>query len=147
LTPALQAYADRGVFRGFSAMPAPRGRVEYEFTWLTPQRMRAVFDARARTLAFPALFPHLPPDAARDLKAIVLSRSRRGAPAHKRIDARRAKLATAVRGGDFFLSVTVRGKNEAYAVSTALNLINELFVALHESHPDYLVTRFAVSAE
>jgi hypothetical protein len=146
LTPALKAYADRGVFRGFSATPAARGRVEYEFLWLTRRPMRAVFDSRASTLAFPALLPSLPADAAREVKALV-SRSGRAVPAHKRIDARKARVAGAMRGGAFSLTVTVKGDNHAYAASRALNLINELFVELQASHPAYLIETFGFSTE
>jgi hypothetical protein len=41
----------------------------------------------------------------------------------------------------------VRGSNHAYAVKTALNLINEMFVTLQEHHPDYLIEHFGLSAE
>jgi len=146
-TATLSAYADRGVFRGFSATPASRGRVEYEFTWLTRRPMRAVFDPRARTLAFPALFPAIPADAAKDLTAIVRSRGGRSVPAHKRIDGRRARMAAAMRSGAFALTVEVRGANQDYAVKAALNLVNDLFVALHEHHPAYLVEQFGLSTE
>jgi hypothetical protein len=134
------------VFRGFSATPAARGRVQYEFLWLTRRPIRAVFDSRASTLAFPALLPSLPADAAQDVKAMV-SRSGRGLPAHKRIDARRARVAGAMRGGAFSLTVTVKGDNHAYAASHVLNLINELFVALQASHPAYLIENFGFSTE
>jgi hypothetical protein len=147
LTPALKAYADRGLFRGFNATPVARGRVEYEFLWLTRRPMRAVFDSRASTLAFPALLPSLPDDAAKDARLIVSSRSGRGVPAHKRIDARRARVAGAMRGGAFSLTVTVKGDNHAYAASRALNLINELFVELQASHPAYLIETFGFSTE
>ena len=147
MTPALKAYADRGVFRGFSATPAARGRVEYEFLWLTRRPMRAVFDPRASTLAFPALLPSLPGEAAKDVKAIVRSRSGRGVPAHKRIDARKARVASAMRRGNLSLTLTVKGGNHVYAASHVLNLINELFVALQASHPAYLIERFGFSTE
>lgn len=146
MTPALKAYADRGVFRGFSATPAARGRVEYEFLWLTRRPIRAVFNSRASTLAFPALLPSLPADAAQEVKAIV-SRRGRGLPAHKRIDARKARVAGAMRGGAFSLTVTVKGDNHAYAASHVLNLINELFLALEASHPGYLIEKFGFSTE
>lgn len=146
MTPALKAYADRGVFRGFSATPAARGRVEYELLWLTRRPIRAVFNSRASTLAFPALLPSLPADAAQEVKAIV-SRRGRGLPVHKRIDARKARVAGAMRGGAFSLTVTVKGDNHAYAASHVLNLINELFLALQASHPAYLIEKFGFSSE
>jgi hypothetical protein len=32
-------------------------------------------------------------------------------------------------------------------VKTALNLINDMFVALHEYHPEYLIEQFGMSPE
>jgi hypothetical protein len=81
------------------------------------------------------------------LRATVESRTGREHPEHKRLDARRARISGTVRKGDFGLSVEIRGRNHAYAVTKALNLINELFLALHEGHPEYLVERFGISTE
>ena len=144
---ALQAYADRGVFRGFRATPAPRARVEYQFLWLTRKPMAAMFDSRRRVLSFPSLFPGVDIATAAQLKSMVASRSDRDQPDHKRLDARRARLTGTVRKGDFSLAIEIRGGNHAYAVTKALNVINELFVMLHERHPEYLVHSFGISAE
>lgn len=149
VTAALRAYADRGVFRGFRAMPSARGRAGYEFVWLLGRPMHARFDAGRGLLTFPALFPCVDPRSpmAAGLDALVRARTGRGQPAHKRVDARRARLSSAVKKGGWSLAVHVRGKNHEYAVQRALNLINELFLLLHESYPDYLVERFGLSPE
>lgn len=81
--------------------------------------MTATFDARRGVLVFPALFPEVnTPAMAAELKDLVVQRSTRDQPSHKRIDGRRA-----------------------------LNLINELFLALHTSYPDYLEEHFGMSTE
>ena len=149
VTAALQAYADRGVFRGFSVTPRPRGRVAYDFQWLLRPPMRLELDARATTLTAPALFPGV---AARSplataLDAIVCERTARWQPAHKRLDGRRVRVASAIRGGRWTLTVTIRGANHRYAVHHALNLINELFLFLQESRPEYLIEHFGLSPE
>ena len=144
---ALQAYADRGLFRGFRATAAARKRIEYLFVWLTKKPMTAVFDPATKRLSFPSLLPHLDRDAAARMKAVVESRTARHQPEHKRVDARRGKISSAVRKGDFSLVVEIRGQNHDYAVSKALNVINELFVTLQEHHPEYLIERFGFSTE
>lgn len=144
---SLQAYADRGVFRGLRATPASRGRVAYEFLWLTRTPTRAVFDQARGVLAFPLLFPGIDKAAAADLAVLVKSRTRRDLPDHKRLDARKARLTSTIRKGDFSLAMEIRGRNHDYAVKKALNLINEMFVELHERHPAYLVERFGMSTE
>jgi hypothetical protein len=68
-------------------------------------------------------------------------------PAHKRFDGRRARVECTVRGGTLGLTVTVRGASHEYAVRRTLSLINDLFVLLHETYPDYLVTHFGISSE
>jgi hypothetical protein len=142
----LQHYADRGVFRGFRATPAARGRVDYQFRWLTRRLTQASFDRRG-VLSFPHLLPQVSPAIAATMRSLIAARSTRAVPDHKRIDARRARLAGAVSKGDFSLSVEIRGQNQQYAVSKTLNLVNEMFVVLHEAHPDYLVEHFGISQE
>lgn len=145
---ALQRYADRGVFRGFRATPGPRGRVDYVFLWLLRRPMTATFEPRRGMLKFPALFPGVnTPGMAAELTDLVTQRSTRDQPAHKRIDGRRARLSCAVRKNTWSLTVSVRGANYDYAVRHALNLINELFLALHTSYPEYLVEHFGMSTE
>ena len=144
---ALRAYADRGVFRGFNAAPAGRARTTFQFLWLTRRPFTAVSDSRARTLTFPDLFPGVDRHINAHLKAVVDARIARDQPAHKRIDGRRARAGIAVRGGNVTLRIVIRGDNEAYAVQAALNLINDLFVVLHEHHPEYLIQQFGISSE
>jgi hypothetical protein len=137
------------VFRGFRASSAQRGRVEYEFLWLWRRPLHAVFEIRSGMLSFPALFPGVggAAEMLSVLKGLVASRAERHQPAHKRIDARRARVSCAVRNGVFSLAVHIRGANHEYAVRHALNLINELFLALQETYPDYLIERFGLSTE
>jgi hypothetical protein len=137
------------VFRGFQVEALGRGRTAYEFQWLLGRPMRAVFDARRGVLAFDALFPGIAPAStpASGLAAIVRERTSPRLPPHKRLDQRRARVSGATRRGTWGLSVTVRGRNHEYAVQRTLNLINELFLFLHESHPEYLVQHFGLSPE
>jgi hypothetical protein len=134
------------VFRGFQASPAARGRIDYRFLWLTRKPMHASIDRRS-VLTFPALLPEASPAIVAKMKSMVSARSTRAVPDHQRMDARRARLASAVRKGDFTLSVEIRGRNQEYAVKKALNLINDLFVALHEQYPEYLGQHFGISQE
>jgi hypothetical protein len=137
------------VFRGFRAESLGRGRTAYEFQWLLGRPMRAVFDERRGVLAFDALFPGLGRTSApaSGLAALVSDRTSPRLPPHNRLDARRARLSGAARRGDWGLTVAVRGRNHEYAVQRTLNLINELFLFLHESHPEYLVEHFGLSPE
>jgi hypothetical protein len=109
--------------------------------------MSATFNERRRLLSFASLLPGIERAAAAELRTVVSSRTARAQPSHKRLDARRARFTSAIRKGDFSLSVEIRGNNHAYAVKQALNLVNDLFLELQERHPDYLIERFGFSTE
>jgi hypothetical protein len=151
----LQRYADRGVFRGFSARPPRRGRQQFTFEWLTRRPMTLTYEARTRTLRFPNVFPGVAADRAlaTELTTIVASRTKgqRGraadVPEHRRVDGRRAKVACSLRGGHLSLILDVRGRHEAYAVRRGLTLVQDLFLRLHEAYPEYLVEHFGLSTE
>ena len=149
VTAALQKYADRGVFRGFSATEVRGGRYDYTFRWLAPRSFTLGYNPARRVLSFKCLLPRITGRSAmvKDLRALVGDRATRRVPAHKRLDARKARASCAVRGGCFALTMTIAGPNESYAVSQLLNLVNELFLVLHESYPDYLVAEFGLSPE
>lgn len=145
----LQQYADRGVFRGFRTTPRPGGKYEYTFTWLMRRPFTLSHDPARGVLAFRNLFPNLEPRSpiAIALREVVADRTTRRVPAHKRFDGRKAQASCAVRRGTFSLTMRVRGRHEAYAVRQLLNLVNELFLVLHESYPDYLIAQFGLAAE
>jgi hypothetical protein len=149
VTRALQAYADRGVFRGFTAAPLARRRTEYIFTWLFRRPMRATFDPRSGVVAFPGLLPGVAARSglARDLEALLRERGSASVPAHKRIDRRRCRVSGGVRAGAWSLALAIRGGNQALGVRTALALVNDVFLLLQERYPEYLVSRFDLSPE
>lgn len=144
----LQGYADRGVFRGLRVTDR-RGRLNAEFVWLLGRPMRASYDRRTKRIVFPALMPGIAPKSrmASELRAAVGERSTPAVPAHKRIDRRRASVDCRVARGVMSLTISVRGRNEEYAVRRVLNLINDMFLLLHASYPDYLAEQFGLSTE
>lgn len=149
VTSALERYATRGVFRGFSVHAARGGKIEYHFVWLMRRPMVLSFDPVAGALVFKQVFPGLGrmADVAAAVKTEIANRSSRALPAHKRLDGRKATVAAMTRAGDLSVVMTVRGAHQDYAVRMGLNLVNELFVLLHEHYPDYLTEHFGLPAE
>jgi hypothetical protein len=149
VTRTLREYADRGVFRGLRAVKGRGGRVEYTFLWLTGRPITAIFDPTHQMLTFRALFPAVKstPGVMKDIERSIAARRGRDVPAHKRFDARRARVGCMVKGGALSLTVEVLGASHEYTVRRTLSLINDLFVLLHETYPDYLVAHFGISSE
>lgn len=149
VTRTLHAYASRGVFRGFSVRDQRDGRRTYTFLWLTRRPMTVRFDPRSDSLDVPALFPQVEAGGTRanELTRMVDEASSRRLPAHKRLDPRRGALTCSVRNGALSLRLAVRGGSHAYSVRYLMNLVNDLFVRLQETDPDYLAAEFGVSGE
>jgi hypothetical protein len=146
---ALQSYADRGVFRGFSATDGPRGTRHYRFTWTMRRPTNVVFSRTTATLSFADLFPHVAgaPGVVASLREEVRHRTTPAVPVHRRIDRRRAEVAATMRAGALSLRVRLKGRDGTAAVRAALALVNDLFLLLQEHYPEYLVAHFGFKDE
>jgi hypothetical protein len=146
---ALQRYADRGVFRGFSETRGRGGTQEFRFTWLTRAPMVLSHDNAAGTLTFKRLLPEVARASPllADVEALIKGRSGRSVAAHRRIDARRLGVQCVHRRGTVTLVLHVKGRHQAYAVQRGVNLVHEIFTLLQASYPDYLWESFGLPAE
>lgn len=142
---SLQAYADRGVFRGFSE--TRNGR--FEFVWTLNHRMELSVDTAKHTLRFNRLLPGVPVKSAlyAELKSFIHQRHDKELPEHRRIDRRRAEISCANRGGSVSVSLKIKNNQYEYGVNRIVNLAHELFLHLREAHPEYLMENFDVPQE
>lgn len=148
---ALQQYADRGVFRGFSETRGRGGTQEFRFTWLTRAPMVLSHDGAAATLTFKELLP----DVTRaspllaDVEALIRAQSGRTVVKHRRIDRRRLDVRCVHRRGrvSVVLQAKAKGRSEAYAVQRGVNLVHEIFMLLQTSYPEYLWDTFGLPTE
>ena len=142
---SLQAYADRGVFRGFSESKTG----QFKFVWLIQHQMELSVDTAKHVLRFKQLLPGIPARSAlyAELKSFIEQRHDRALPEHRRIERKRAEVSCANRGGFVSISLKVKNKQYAYGVNRLVNLVHELFLFLRESHPEYLVENFDVPQE
>jgi len=142
---SLQAYADRGVFRGFSEIKSG----QFKFVWLLHRQMDLTVDTAKHELRFKQLLPGIPASSPlyAELKSFLHERHDKTLPDHRRVDRRRAEVACSNRGGVVSISLTVKKNQYAYGVNKIVNLVHELFVHLRDAHPDYLVENFNVPQE
>ena len=146
---ALQAYADRGVFRGFSESKAARGEHSFTFEWLSRRPLRFTVDTENGVLKFKNLLPGVPTHSAlySELKRFVDQRHDRDLPEHRRIDRRRAEVICSNRGGSVSIALTVKRNQYAYGVNKIVNLAHEIFVHLKDHYADYLWESFDAPQE
>jgi hypothetical protein len=145
----LQAYADRGIFRGFSEVKAGPEKRAFKFIWLTEREMDLSVDVPKNTLRFKHLLPQVPADSAMydELKSFIRLRHDGNLPEHRRIDRKRAEVTCSNQKGAVSISLKVKNNQYAYGVNKIVNLVHELFVHLHDAYPDYLAENFDVPQE
>ena len=141
----LQAYADRGIFRGFSEVKPGH----FKFVWVLHHQMELNVDISKQELRFKQLLPGVATGSglSDELKKFIQQKHDVELPEHRRIDRQKAEASTAIRGGFVSLSLKIKEQEFAYGVNKIVNLVHELFVYLREVHPDYLVENFDVPQE
>lgn len=142
---SLQAYADRGVFRGFSEIKTGR----FQFVWLIRHQMELRVNTARRELTFHQLLPGVAARSAlaAEVKRFVAERHDDSIPEHRRIERSRADVICFARGSNLSLTLNVKDNQYAYGINKLVNLVNELFVYLRDVHPEYLMENFDVPQE
>jgi hypothetical protein len=141
----LQAYADRGVFRGFSEIK----NGYFQFIWVVNHRMELSVDTAKHELRFKRLLHNVPAKSPlyAELKSFIERRHDEELPEHRRIDRKRAEVSCANRGGFVSVALRVKKNQYAYGVNRIVNLAHELFLHLRERRPEYLMENFDVPQE
>lgn len=145
----LQAYADRGIFRGFSEARTNGGKFKFTFVWLTGKPMNLVFDPRSGTVVFKDVLPNMPARSAMysDIKSFVGRQYDNTLPAHRRIDRAQADVSCINRRGNVSITLRVRKKRFDYGVQKIVNLVHEVFVYLKDCRADYMSESFDLPQE
>ena len=145
----LQAYAERGVFRGFHEIKRPGSKTEFQFIWLEDHRFTLIVDHDKGTIQLKDMLPAVTSRSNLDseLRGFINGRVDRSLPAHRRVDPKRAELAYTNRKSQVTLTMRVLNNQYSYGVTKLLNTVNELFGFLHMRHPPYLWKNFGVPEE
>src|SRR5262245_41408548 len=106
---ALQRYADRGIFRGYSTTH-PGERLDFRFAWLTRHPSRMTYDPKTGALTFKDLLPAagVRSPIVAELQRLIVERTARDGLEHRRIDPRRARVECSTSRGRTSLVFTVR---------------------------------------
>ncbi|PYP84994.1 MAG: hypothetical protein DMF61_18235 [Blastocatellia bacterium AA13] len=146
---ALQKYADRGVFRGFSETRSRNGKLAFTFLWQTPRQLEFVADIDNQTLMFRNLLPNILAGSPMhsELRKFVEGLHDRQVPKHRRIERARAEVTCATRGGNLSVSLKVKNNQYTYGVNRLVNLTHELFVHLNDCYSEYLSEQFDMPQE
>jgi hypothetical protein len=139
VTAVLEGYAEKAVFRGFSAHPKRDGNVTYTMVWHYDRPFELLLDVRNKTLTFPAMLPGLPARSVmyRELQAFLKSRQSDEVPEHRRVNRAKARIALANRRGAVSLALTVGDGDFYYAARKIVQIAHEIFLIFLVDGPYY----------
>jgi hypothetical protein len=141
---ALENYAKRGVFTGFTHADGPEGKVIFSFMWLHDRQMELTLVPAKKALRFERMLPGVKSGTpfALDLKRLIERLKSDEVPQYRRVDPARASLTCSNRQDHLSVSIAVKGDDYEYAVNRMVNVAHELFVYLRSDWPEYLMEYF-----
>jgi hypothetical protein len=142
-TQILTRYAERGVFRSFTAFPASGSRAAFSMLWHKDRNFDLIVDVTRKTIHVPVVLPNV---AARSPMQREYRRFLEGfhngeLPVHRAIDQRKSVLRCVNRRGSVAITVEVRDGDYAYATEKLLAVIHETYLLFLQlgGYADYMV--------
>jgi hypothetical protein len=147
----MEDYAKRGVFRGFTRVPARKGIAAFSMIWHCDRVFDLFVDSRKRTIQIPVVLPAVPPRSPlyKNFKAFVASHQSPNLSDHRRIEKSKVRVACAHRRGSISLTMAVKDGDYEYALQCLIHLVQETYLIFLPDGPyrDYMVDQLGAAAE
>jgi hypothetical protein len=139
VTAILEGYAEKAVFRGFSAHPQRGGKATYRMVWHYDRPFEMALDVPAKTLQFSAVLPGVPVRSAmyRELRAFLKSRQAPETLEHRRVNPAKARVTLSNQRGAVSLKITVKDGDFDYATRKIIHTVHEIFMVFLVDGPYY----------
>lgn len=151
VTGILEGYAEKAVFRGFSAHPGGDGKAAYRMVWHHDRPFELSLNVPGKSLRFPAVLPGVPArsDMYRELRAFLKSRQTDEVPEHRRVDPAKARLTVSNQRGIVSLALAVRDGDFEYATRKLIQMVHEIFMVFLLDGPyfEYMVERLGLDPD
>ncbi|HEX5230330.1 MAG TPA: hypothetical protein VFW44_21605 [Bryobacteraceae bacterium] len=151
VTGVLEDYAERAVFRGFSAHPGRGGKAVYRMLWHYDRPFELRLDSTQKTLLFPAILPGVPMRSPmyRELRAFMKARQSGELPEHRSVNRAKARLALANQKASVSLALTVKDSDFEYAARKIIQIVHEIFLIFLVDGPyyEYMVERLGLDPD
>lgn len=151
MTEVLEGYAERAVFRGFSAHPGRGGRAMYKMLWHFDRPFELHLDSAKKTLRFSAILPGVPIRSSmyRELKAFVKACQSGELPEHRRVNPAKARVSLTNLRGAVSLALSVKDSDFDYASRKVVQIVHEIFLIFLVDGPyfEYTVEQLGLDAD
>ena len=151
MTEVLEGYAERAVFRGFSAHPGRAGKATYKMLWHYDRPFELHLDSAKKTLRFSSILPGVPARSPmyRELQAFVKARQSGELPAHRSIDCAKARIAVTNQRGAVSVTLSAKDGDFDYAARKIVQMVHEIFLIFLVDGPyyDYMVEHLGLDPD
>jgi len=148
----LTRYAERGVFRSFTAqLPQPAERAAFSMQWHKERTFQIVADGASKTVRMSVVLPNVPARSHMDraYRLFLLDFQNGELPPHRSIDKRKAALKCVNRLGDISLVLSVVDGDYVYATEKLLAVAHESYLLFLQlgSYADYMVANLGANPD
>lgn len=151
VTRILEGYAEKAVFRGFSAHPGAKGQATYRMVWHQDRRFELLLDAGKKTLHFPDVLPGVSARSAmyRELQAFLKERQSNEMPEHRRVDPAKARMTVTNARGAVSIKLAVKDSDFDYATRKIVHIVHEIFLIFLVDGPyfEYMVEQLGLDPD
>jgi len=139
VTAVLEGYAEKAVFRGFSAPSQRGGKATNRMVWHYDRPFEMGLDVLEKTLQFTEVLPGVPVRSAmyRELRAFLKSQQSPQTPEHRRVNPAKARVTLSNQGGSVSLKLTVKDGDFEYAARKIVHIVHEIFMVFLVDGPYY----------
>lgn len=151
VTAILEGYAEKAVFRAFSAHPKRGGKAIYRMVWHYDRAFEMALDVPGKTLEFPAVLPGVPARSTmyRNLRAFLKSRQAAETPEHRRVNPAKVRLTLANQRGAVSLRFMVKDGDFEYATRKIIHIVHEIFMVflVDGAYYEYMVEQLGLDPD
>lgn len=151
VTEILEAYAQKAVFRGFSAYPGTKGKASYRMVWHHDRPFELLLDIPKKTLRFSDVLPGVSARSPMygDLQAFLKERQSGELPEHRSINPSKARLTAHSTRGNVSIKLTVKDSDFDYATRKIVHIVHEIFMIFLVDGPyfEYMVERLGLDPD
>jgi hypothetical protein len=151
VTGVLEGYAEKAVFRGFSAHPGAQGQATYRMVWHHDRPFEMVLDVGEKTLQFPEVLPGVPARSPmyRELQAFLKERQSGEKPEHRSVNPRKTRLALSNKRGIVSVMAMVKDGDFDYGTRKIIQMVHEIFLIflVDGSYYEYMVEHLGLDPD
>jgi hypothetical protein len=151
VTSILKGYAEKAVFRGFSAHPRGGGKASFQLVWHHDRPFELLLDVSKKTLSFPAVLPGVPARSPmyRELQAFLRLRQSDQLPEHRRVNPAKARMTAGNKRGMVSVTLAVKDGDFDYAARKIIHIVHEIFLIFLVDGPyfEYMVEHLGLDPD